>query len=491
MKLKILSSITLALTTVINSYADSDKICDNLAKLTCAPGEYNDGTGTARNSTIEDHELKKIQGRVIAKAKEKFKNILVDPKNSFFRSAVLSATGLSINPACDGANKQVSPTGPCLELLLTGLGDITAKKMMAIRQNPALYKPDKTGNFEDEVFVLDSRIFKTVEDQILAEMKAELKIDALDKRVEEVVFPKVKELMLAKIPQMVQDPVMREKLINKITEIEFDGSNCPFRSRDTKEKLSDFLIPNAYYMPNQRDFKYCSGLALQNKSEFQLAYIIAHELSHSIDPCGISIGPHDFTFSYPPGLTKVEAQQSFAFAGVLGCLRGAKSLDAIDIAAFEARRRAEFQKAMGANQQISSPPTMLPIDSTNRNYFCDGDDQITEAFPDWMAAEIIPDYLSTTHGNLNKEQFRTGYSNVWRGLCGDYPSDQFDEHPHMERRINNIILVQPKIRKQMGCPDDLPNDRIYCKHNVNYDSQGKAAESATTKPPQEPSNSQR
>lgn len=471
--MKILKFMTILMVLTKLSVANSgeDLVCENLAKLTCAPGDYNDGTGTARNATLDDDEMKKIQSKVIARAKEKFKSILSDPKNTSFRSAVLSAAGLSVNTECQGAEDIAKPTESCLNLLLTGIGDITAKKMMAFQPDFRKYKPDESGNFSDEVYVVDSREFAKVEEQILAEMKPELKIDELDKKVKEVVFPKVKELLMAKIPTMVQNPALQRKLLNKIREIEFDGSNCPFRDRESKEKLSDFLIPNAFYMPNQKDFKYCSGLALQNKSEFQIAFIIAHELTHSIDPCGVSMGPHDFTFRYPPGLNKKQAETVYPLADVIGCLRGAESVLAMDLNTFEEKKRQEVLRQMRVPQQPNDPQDDGPPDPTNRSYFCNRDDQITEALPDWMAAEILPDYMKANHSELTQEQFRKGYSNVWRGLCNDNSDEMFDEHPHIERRINNNLLVQPKIRQQMGCSEALPPDRVYCKHNVNYDGQ--------------------
>jgi hypothetical protein len=95
--------------------------------------------------------------------------------------------------------------------------------------------------------------------------------------------------------------------------------------------------------------------------------------------------------------------------------------------------------------------------------FCNND-QITESFSDWMGAEILPQYIEKNY-KLTPEQYREGYANANRVNCWAYPdtSDNFnyEVHPAIGKRINKILLVNPKIRSQMGCPTKHP-DNVYC-----------------------------
>ena len=98
--------------------------------------------------------------------------------------------------------------------------------------------------------------------------------------------------------------------------------------------------------------------------------------------------------------------------------------------------------------------------------FCE-EDQIGESFCDWMAAEVLPVYMAENH-KLTTDQYRNGYANVFR-LVGDIQPDKpsniknrvKDVHPAKADRINKILLTNPKVRGQMGCPPQHP-DYIYC-----------------------------
>ena len=46
MNIRVLTTM-MVLSLGLNALADSDKVCDDLYRLTCAPGTYDDGTGSA------------------------------------------------------------------------------------------------------------------------------------------------------------------------------------------------------------------------------------------------------------------------------------------------------------------------------------------------------------------------------------------------------------------------------------------------------------
>lgn len=123
----------------------------------------------------------------------------------------------------------------------------------------------------------------------------------------------------------------------------------------------------------------------------------------------------------------------------------------------------------GGQTQInpySTPSINSPFDFCNRKQkgvFTNGD-QIGEVMCDWVAAEILPLYFKKYYPNLTSKEFRLGYLNSFRHFC--YPqkqnnNDVFTVHPSLEKRINFILLANPKIREQMGCLNDLPG-ALYC-----------------------------
>ena len=82
----------------------TDQVCTDLHKFSCAPGVYHDGTGHASSpdSSIESEE-RNLHIRTFRRVTEKFKDVLKDPENGALRTGILSASGLSISEDCRGA----------------------------------------------------------------------------------------------------------------------------------------------------------------------------------------------------------------------------------------------------------------------------------------------------------------------------------------------------------------------------------------------------
>jgi hypothetical protein len=107
-----------------------------------------------------------------------------------------------------------------------------------------------------------------------------------------------------------------------------------------------------------------------------------------------------------------------------------------------------------------------PVAGPQLEAFCTND-QIGESFSDWAAAEVLPRYLKAKHPDLTRDQFRYGYSNVFRGMCSNVtppPAGGFgmDPHPETKDRVNRIILASPLVREQMGCSNDPVPAPRYC-----------------------------
>ena len=448
--IKICVFLSFGLLTAV-THADPNAVCDDLERLACTPGQYDDGTGKASNGTVADNANDTIKQQNLKIARERFGKSLQDPSNSYFRKAVLSATGLSLVPQCDGAEDK--PSAACLNLLADGVSDIFAKQQYG-SSGAGRFTPYGSGsNISDKTYVTDSPIFKSIRDEILGKVRKGLGEDAVNQKAGQKVFPQVKQLLLKQIDLLVKDPATRKMLTDKVSSIRYQGSDC---SKDfgSGETIPGLMITNAFYSPTQNTFKFCTGMDISNSSEFQMAFVIAHELAHSIDPCGITLGPKDFSFHYKPDDTRAQAEAEFPFPGVVGCLRSNKSVQAKPSVQTNAY-------SIGSNGAVGMYGSS-PVQPDKFKSFCERD-QITESFADWMAAEITPQYIDKNFPRLAAQQLRFGYSNIWRGMCNDSPAyaDSGDPHPAQVDRTNKIILVQPLIRSQMKCSKSLP-ETVYC-----------------------------
>lgn len=216
---------------------------------------------------------------MIEMAHDEFAALIKNPSNSYFRKTALSATGLVDNDECNGADKK--PSQKCAELLSIGVAEILAKQ--EFQQKYSGFSVD--GSIADSTYLTESSLFKDVQSRMIAKLKKDAGQEKLNSKIKNTVFPQVKKIFLSKIESMVTDSKLRESLIDKVKSIQYSGSDCS-KDYGSGEKIPGVLKSNAFYEFRTNTFQYCLGLGLQSDSEFQIAAIIAHELSHSIDPCG-------------------------------------------------------------------------------------------------------------------------------------------------------------------------------------------------------------
>lgn len=478
---KAMSTIILVFMS-LSAWAASDKVCEDLHRFSCAPGTYNDGTGLGGKEAVGREAGKKVKSELVDLAREQFKKKLKDKDAVQFRKMALSGTGLVLNDqACKDAVE--NPSDECVDLMSDGLTDLAVKKLLPVPMQSGMYGGP---SMRDEAFILESAQFKEVVDAMLEKTKSSVKAEETDKKIREKVFPKVQALLLKKIETMVDDEKTRKMLTDKVKAIRYTGSDC---SEDGRATIAGILVQNAMYNSVRNSFKYCAGSDLSNNSEFKMVFTIAHELSHGVDPCGVGIGPTDFVFSYKGAKTRSDAENMFPFKGVAQCLRRPDSIGAISSDELYMGTPNPYGMNMGGmgypggypGGQPMGPPNGVGQMPGSNPYgqqkpslpfkgFCNMvHDQITESFADWMAAEILPDYIAENYPNLSREQLRNGYSNVWRGECTTMLAQSadgkllqyFDVHPETEKRNNTILLVNPKIRQQMGCSATL-EDKVYC-----------------------------
>jgi hypothetical protein len=149
------------------------------------------------------------------------------------------------------------------------------------------------------------------------------------------------------------------------------------------------------------------------KSWFNMVFTMGHELGHSIDPCEIRNARLSF-----PAYDRLEA-----------C----------------------FQK------------TGIVATSKNRAE-CENNDQLSEAFADWIGTQVVSDALRIFSAEFHGTQLVNAASNSVRDLCEQDDANDLDtsDHPPPVVRIEKIFGNQPGIRSVLGCSVPVPSQSQYC-----------------------------
>ena len=467
-KTGLLSSIFLL---SLAALGDVSPLCNDLARYSCAPGSYKDQTGTIKSSS----EIQKFMSSYAEKSRsqlnEKFKKILADPENSYFKELAVAGLGLKNSPQCASSNPGDIST--CRENLIDGLTMLVQRQTLSpLMPAESLYR---MSGISDTGYILQNEVYKGIVKGLNNQAQSDLSNPEVEKKIKEKIFPSIKVLIVERLNQLTIPDEQKKFMINKIKSIQFAGTNCAEVGNkgagSGSQTVASLLIPNAFYFQGSNTFRYCSGFLLQSTSEFDIARTIAHELSHSIDPCNLSIGPSDMGFKYKNSDDLHKMEQEFPLKNVISCLRDPRSVEAKN---FDEKQRNSNQYGYGnyPPPNGSSYPTLPSTGGVGmvqgqltqpKLSFCDRD-QITESFADWMGAEVLPQYIEKNY-KLTAEQYREGYANVFRVSCWVSPEisdyNNTDTHPTAEKRINRILLVNPKIRTQMGCPANHP-ETPYC-----------------------------
>ena len=141
------------------------------------------------------------------------------------------------------------------------------------------------------------------------------------------------------------------------------------------------------------------------KSKYNLAFTLAHELAHSIDPCELRSVPVAFP----------------AYTSLIDCL--------------------------GVSQDLGKE--------------CSQTGELAEIFADWAATHIVAELLNNEQKNYSKQQVRSALFNSVRDLCqdddedlplGDDDNELSSSHPKNEYRVNRIFAQHPTIQSMLGCP---------------------------------------
>lgn len=233
----------------------------------------------------------------------------------------------------------------------------------------------------------------------------------------------------------------------------------------TTVNAADCHGPNAFYDPDSHEFAVCPQVSmLPDNSLFP---IVAHELSHSIDPCS--------------SISKIKPSE-YPFNDTLKCLSGNDSVNARngDNKMTIAARLAELKDlrdsgGAGSEQARRLKLEIAELNRENENKSAErcgsSGSQLQEAFSDWMATEAFAEGLPDNETSARKAAFEgTG---LFASLgCYQPPpaklkaamsecTEMFPEpedmgpsdntHPFSSSRVNRIYMVHPKIKNALGC----------------------------------------
>jgi hypothetical protein len=438
-------------------YAEQSGLCEDLSNFTCSPGKQEDGTGSAQKNSNEGNEASTEFDSKRDFAEKKIRALLNDPENTYFTKLGLGATGLKDAPQC--VSKEAQDVKKCRDDLVEGLVGLAKKKLT----KPSFRSPYVTNStLEQKTLVLENSRFAKVLGEIEQEISGQFDYRAQEKLIKDDLFVRVKKQLVKKVSSLPIDEKKKEFMISKLKGISYGGINC----EEMGSGLSKMFIANAYYNPKIETFKVCKGLLSKNISEFHLAFVIAHELAHSIDPCSIKIGPEGEALKYSKTTEVEKLDGEYPIQGLIGCLRTPMSVAALSqtpMGPYGSTLPPAPGGASGGYGSYGAPASDQQYD------YCKVD-QIGESMSDWFGAEVLTDLIEEKYPNLKKEQWQKGFSNVFRPMCNEelenspYANFTSDPHPKTSNRVNALLLVNPKIRAKMGC-EKPHSKKVYCDAN--------------------------
>lgn len=497
-----------------NKKSDS-ALCEDLATFTCAPGVYDDGTGTGEVPDDPSAEALKIFLKKKPAVETKIGEAL--KKSKRFVNTSVAAFGLTA--ICEDHTSEI-----CQQVLKSGLTKVLQELLIEPSPdedededgevNSGKRPPNKIpiiDSVPDLHFVVGSKEFGTLYKDVFELMISDLK--TFDRKAMDEFEKNIKSVAVEVLKKNVA-PSSFKNLEEKLSNIEYELESC--KPTDVGVSLADHLIPDANYSLFSNTLRFCKGFFNQNSSLFSIVTVVGHEMGHGTDPCGIEFAPKAKSFRYSEPHTEASYEKQFPYAEVIQCLRGDSSIQARkkqnrptgELSGYRGGVNGPVGPGPGAPSGVSLPnapyygnpayPQMgspVPISSPEetpkstgmypippntgmyplpheevrveqgRFSFCN-DDQILESFSDWFGIEVLMAYTQKHLAHLTQDQKVFGIANAFRPICKGFgdpgKKKKFNVHPEQRDRINRLLLVHPKVREILGC--SKPHSKYaYCK----------------------------
>lgn len=411
---------------IFSKAEDNKSYCSDLYSISCASGDTYDSSGKV-STGLSSLRIDQIVDEKMPAVKKEFLEVIRNPENKYFKNIAQKTLGYSNSPECKfDDSKSIELCNLKISEGLATLSGIIATKESNIKNN---FK----ATAEDWSRLTSNLNFQNVYKNFKSDILSKLENKELKKKIETQLFPDAKKILIKKIQDMTIENKTKELMIEKIRSIKYGGVNC---SDDISLSIDGDLIPNAQYVTKKNAFSICDGLLLRGQSDFHLMFVIAHELSHSIDPCGIQDSYNESIQNFSDEIKMAEKQ--YALPNLIKCLRDS---DSIEASRKEKKLWDLFDK------------------KTKSKVFCQND-QIGESIADWFSMEVTSSYIESKFPQLTKPEALSAISNIWKPLCQDsdqsHDAKSFNVHPPDEDRVNRLFLANPKIRQFLGCNNILP-----------------------------------
>jgi hypothetical protein len=391
----------------------SADVCEDLAQYTCSSGKHFDGTGTVERTPVEETSNEAILSRN--------KDLLQKTLHSFLKSSLGQELRRNSLRAL-GITRDEDLEKVLLPLVQEALGGAKVEgKKRALSISSSLFS---------------QKAFKKLVEDLRHGLSARLTDPKKKLLLSEKIFPGIKQALLRRIQRLPLEASQRQRMVHKVMNVRLDSeTTCdaggvPLLYRATARYDSEF-----------NSLRVCDGALSKNASEFKLVHSVAHEIAHSVDPCHIAEDSVPGALQYSTYSNREVMESEYPVRGLLACLRSESSIGA-------------------TGRPADSPVESADFKSTAVVYdFCEND-QINEAVADWFSNEVLTEFLAQSHPALGPSQWREGFSNIFRLNCNDTTSSE-DVHPSIQSRLNRLLLVQPQVRKQLGCFQ--PSAFKYCE----------------------------
>lgn len=388
--------------------------CENFHQASCEDRDFAyDGTSSVRNQGEWDQKVQKVKEKVRGPFAKEIKASYDKLNDEEWKEFV------------ESLNLEACEKSKCADRISEHHADQMIKASISPRVKTSIFDSDFVPQGKDFVKILGiNPAYEKVKAEILETIRFKEDEDKMLSMVSGI-----KDAIKAKITEMIPDENKRKELFANLDKTSFKGFECA-----DNDLLQSYFMTGAFNTKMEDGKKvitYCGGNFRENGSSFNLAYLLAHEFTHSIDPCNFR----------PKDISKVERsflESQHPFSNVIACLRSPDSVGA--------DWSEDFYK-----QNVPSQTLCV-------------EDQIGESFSDWMAAEVVPDFIAKRYPKLSTENYKQGFMNISRTLkCNEAikHTGRVEEHPRPEARINNLMMANRKIRKAVGC-GEIETAKVQC-----------------------------
>jgi hypothetical protein len=426
--------------------------CDDLYKPSRLEREVTDPTGSATNLLSSQYERRfneVFSANLPIRLLSDYRRILSRRSpDAHFIDELFNARGFRQWAECRDVDpfllKGSALPNACVEVLASFLADFTQRRLL----DYYLVSFENEGEREEIqnlMKVVKSSIVRGVESTALAMLTHSLVTPQISKTIRKNktgVFARVLGIMRAKIRSDFSDrPDVRKNFLSRLELISFDGFDCSKVSRVDLVQAVSFN----FFLTQDQKILFCPGSLRRNQSEYSWVWWLAHEIAHVLGPCRLQTLKVrsdfvDLNLRYPEKGSRDDHLRLHPYGETLSCLTK--------------------DSAAGARDQLSL------FGNSSASEFCadseggvdEGRDQIDETFSDWMATEVLNEYMKVTFAEHTVEEKRLGLTNVFRGMegfTGNRPEQLKETSVRLsaKERLNRVLFAHPGIREQVGCSE--------------------------------------